>query len=77
MTRMANRLNRKTVTDERHGYLSSFIDGYFMPCTVQVRLMAQEPLLEYAPSEASYVRNAWHDAMDALNSAMVQYAEEN
>ena len=73
---MIDGLNCRTVTDKRYSNLSSFFDGYFLPCTVQARLMAQEPLLEYAPSESDYVRNAWNDTIGALNAAMVQYAEE-
>ena len=73
---MINRNNNSAV-DERRGYLSSFFDGYFLPYTVQARLVAQEPLLEYVPSESDYVRSAWNDTIGALNAAMVQYAEEN
>ena len=74
---MIDELNCKAATDERHGYLSSFIDGYFLPYTVQARLMAQEPLLKHAPSESDYVRSAWQEAFSAINIAMTQYAEEN
>ena len=74
---MVDRLNCKSVTDERYGCPSSFFDGYFLPCTVQARLMAQEPLLNYVPSESDYIRSAWQEAFSALNTAMVQYAEES
>ena len=69
-------INRIINENMRYSYLSSFIDGYFLPYTVQARLVAQEPLLEYAPSESDYVRSAWQDAINALNAAMVQYAKE-
>ena len=73
---MVDGLNRESVTGGRCGYLSSFINGYLMPYNVQARLMAQEPLIEYVPSESGYVRSAWNDTITALNAAMVQYAEE-
>ena len=74
---MINRIVSNSAADNRRSYLSSFFDGYFLPYTVQARLVAQEPLLEYTKPESEYIRAAWQDTFGALNTAMVQYAEEN
>ena len=61
----------------QHDCASGFVEGFLTPHIVYVKLMEQEPILEYVPSETENVLSAWRDAMLALNTAMVRYAEEN
>ena len=74
---MINRMVYDSSASERRSYLSSFFDGYFLPHVAQARTMTQEPLIEYTKPESEYIRAAWKDTFGALNTAMVQYAEEN
>ena len=71
---MINRIINNSASNERRSCLSSFFDGYFLPYTVQVTLMPQEPSLGDITTDGEYIRSIWQDVGDIMGVAINEYA---
>ena len=74
---MFNRIASNNTIEQRRDRLSYFFKGFFAPYDVPARFALQEPYSEFVVESDVLVHSAWQDVVDALNVALVQYAEEN
>ena len=59
------------------GGMESFLHGFFMPYTVQAKVLAGEPVLGYVAPDAEYMRAIGRDVCGFLDKAVAEYACEN
>ena len=59
------------------GRLQCFLNGFFLPHTVQAKVLAGEPVLDYVASDTEYMHAIGKEVCGFLDKAVSEYANQN